>query len=211
MDRVIDFYFDLISPFSYFAQHRLPDLGMRYGYGICYHPVDLKALKLLAGNTAPATREIPIKLAYARVDQKRWAARYRVPVKPPQEYASGLLNKGALFASEPEDARRYVTLAFHKVWGEGGPMTTEALLRSIASEMGWNFPAFETFIRSTEADERYTRSTRSAHERGVFGVPTMMIGDDLWWGNDRLDFLSEHLDRLQLDRAGTLAGAAVKK
>lgn len=204
MERIIDFYFDLISPFSYFAHHRLPDLATRYGYGIRYHPVDLKSLKLLAGNTAPATRAIPIKLAYAREDQKRWAARYGIPVKPPQEYASSLLNKGALFACDPGATRRYVTLAFHKVWGEGGPMTTEPLLRSIASGMGWDFAAFDTFIRSNEADENYARLTQSAHERGVFGVPAMMIDDELWWGNDRLDFLREHLEQLQSKTAGTL-------
>ncbi|MGE3149952.1 MAG: 2-hydroxychromene-2-carboxylate isomerase, partial [Pseudorhodoplanes sp.] len=170
MERVIDFYFDLISPYSYFAHHQLPDLTARYGFGLRYHPVDLKTLKLLAGNTAPATRDIPIKLAYARIDQKRWAARYGIPVKPPQEYASSLLNKGTLFARDPEAARRYVALAFHKVWGEGGPMTTEPLLRTIASRMDWDFSTFDAFIRSSEADERYARSTQSAHERGVFGV-----------------------------------------
>ncbi len=211
MERVVDFYFDLISPFSYFAHHRLPDLAARYGYGVRYHPVDLKALKLLAGNAAPATRDIPIKLAYARIDQKRWAARYGIPVKPPQEYAPSLLNKGALFAPHAGEAGRYVALAFHKVWGEGGPMTSEPLLRALASGMGWDFLAFDAFIRSEEADERYARSTQSAHERGVFGVPTMMVGDDLWWGNDRLDFLSEHLDRLQAERVSLHAAAALTK
>jgi 2-hydroxychromene-2-carboxylate isomerase len=210
MERIIDFYFDLISPFSYFAHHRLPDMVARYGYSLRHHPVDLKTLKLLACNTAPATREIPIKLAYARIDQRRWARHYGIPVNPPQEYASSLLNKGALFESAPDAARRYVTLAFHKVWGEGGPMTTEPLLRSIASAMSWDFGAFNAFIRSSEADEAYARSTQTAHERGVFGVPTMMIGDHLWWGNDRLGFLNEYLEQLQASGPGTVAAAQTR-
>lgn len=194
MQRAVDFYFDFISPYSYFANHRLPQLAERYGFRINFHPVELKTLKNLAGNTAPPTRDIPLKLACARVDQRRWAARYGIPVRSPREYASSLLNKGTLFAADAESARRYVTNVFHKVWGEGGPMTTEPLLRAVSSDAGWDFSAFMSFLRSPEAEQRYAHSTDAAHARGVFGVPTMMIGDDLWWGNDRIDFLEQHLE-----------------
>lgn len=197
MGRVIDFYFDFISPFSYFANYKLQHLAQRYGFRLDFHPVELKALKILAGNTAPPTRNIPLKLAYARIDQRRWAARYGIPVQPPQQYDSSLLNKGAFFAANDDSARRYVTNVFHKVWGEGGPMTTEPLLRAVASEAGWDFATFSAFIRSGEADQRYAASTKAAHVRGVFGVPSMMIGDAIWWGNDRLDFLEEYLQSQQ--------------
>ena len=95
----IDFYFDFISPFSYFAVQRLPAIAERFGRAVNYHVVDLAVLKVAAGNTAPPTRNMPIKLRYMKVDQARWARRYGVPVKSPAYYDSGLLNRG-LFSRE---------------------------------------------------------------------------------------------------------------
>jgi 2-hydroxychromene-2-carboxylate isomerase len=194
MERLIEFYFDFISPFSYFANVRLPTIATEHRYGLRYHPVNLKQLKLLAGNTGPATREIPTKLAYARIDQKRWAERYGIPVHPPQEYDSGLLNKGVFFAADRQASQPYVSYVFHKVWGDGGPMTQEAFLRDICQTLGWDCEDFLRFVRSDTATARYDNSTEAAHDRGVFGVPSMMIGTEMWWGNDRLDFLQEFLN-----------------
>ena len=77
MARIIEFYVDFISPFSYLAHHRLPDLAARYGFTIDYHVADLSELRRLAGNTGPRQTEQPLKLPYSRIDQKRWADRYR--------------------------------------------------------------------------------------------------------------------------------------
>lgn len=189
----IDFYFDFISPFSYFAVQRLPAIAERFGRAVNYHVVDLAVLKVAAGNTAPPTRNMPIKLRYMKVDQARWARRYGVPVKSPAYYDSGLLNRGLFFAREREQVPAYVASTFHKVWGEGGHMTDEMLLGRLAAEFSWDAVAFRKFLSSDTADALYRDSTGSAHRRGIFGVPTMMIGDEMWWGNDRLDFMESFL------------------
>jgi 2-hydroxychromene-2-carboxylate isomerase len=182
----IDFYFDFISPFSYFAVRRLPAIAERFGRAIKYHVVDLAVLKLEAGNTAPPTRNMPIKLRYMKVDQARWARRYGVPVRSPAYYDSGLLNRGMFFAQKREQVSAYVASTFHKVRGEGGHMTHEILLSRLAAEFGWDAAEFRKFTSSVTADTLYQESTESAHRRGIFGVPTMMIGYEMWWGNDRL-------------------------
>jgi 2-hydroxychromene-2-carboxylate isomerase len=193
MRPAIDFYFDFISPFSYFAHQRLPELADRFGYELSFQVVDLAELKRLAGNFGPTTREIPIKLRYMKVDQVRWARRYDVSVRTPAHYDSSIINRGTFFALTREMVRDYVTLTYRKVWGEGGHMTDEGLTRGIARELGWNDDEFLASANSSGADEQYRSSTARAHRRGVFGVPTMMVGNDMWWGNDRLQFLEEYL------------------
>jgi 2-hydroxychromene-2-carboxylate isomerase len=193
MSGVIDFYFDFISPYSYLAHCRLPDIAARHGREIAYHVVDLAVIKLEGGNTGPTTREMPLKLRYSGTDMQRWAARYGVTIKRPSGYGPDRLNKGALMAGDRGVIGRYVTAAWRRVWGVGGDMADEALMRDVAGELGWDAGEFLGFTESAEAEARYRESTRAAHDRSVFGVPTMMVGDDMWWGNDRLGFLEEFL------------------
>lgn len=196
MERSIDFYFDFISPFSYLAHQSLPKLAARYGFGVAYKPIDLKTAKLLAGNTAPRTVEIPLKLRYSRIDQQRWAKRLGVPIMSPPGHNSTRLNRGTFFAADRGEAGAYVACAWRKVRGEGADLADEATLREVARMLGWDADLFLAFTLSEAADARYRAATRAAHDRGVFGVPTMMLGDEMWWGNDRLDFLDERLAAL---------------
>ncbi len=194
MARTIDFYFDFISPFSYLAHQRLPDLAARYGHALAYHAASLADLKQLAGNTSPRVTAIPLKLRYSRIDQQRWADRYGVPIKPPvASHDSSWLNRGTFFAEDRGQTRDYVINAWTKLRRDGRDMVDEGLWRDIAQELGWAPDDFVVFVRSEASQQRYQASTQQAHERGAFGVPTMMIGDDMWWGNDRLDFLEEFL------------------
>jgi 2-hydroxychromene-2-carboxylate isomerase len=194
MDRTIDFYFDFISPFSYLAHQRLPDLAARYDHALSYHAASLADLKELAGNTAPRVTQIPLKLRYSRIDQQRWADRYGVPIRPPERsHDSSWLNRGFFFAEDRGQQRDYVTNAWTKLRRDSRDMADEKTWRDIATELGWVSDEFVGFIRSEASQERYQAATRQAHERGAFGVPTMLIGDEMWWGNDRLDFLEEFL------------------
>jgi 2-hydroxychromene-2-carboxylate isomerase len=190
----IDFYFDFISPFSYLAHQRLPDLAARHGYALSYHAASLTGLKTLAGNTAPRVTMIPLKLRYLRADQQRWAVRYGVPIKPPEgSHDSSWLNRGFFFADDRGQQRDYVINVWNKLRRDGRDMVDVKLWREIAGELGWAANEFVAYIRSEASQQRYDAETQKAHERGVFGVPTMLVGEEMWWGNDRLDFLEEYL------------------
>ena len=193
MARSIELYVDLLSPFSYLALQRLPALAARFGYDVDYQVIDLKEAKRLAGNSGPSTRDIPIKLRYAKIDQKRWAARYGVPITTPAHYDLSRINRGFSFAKARGQPRDYLLLAFHKVWGEGSSMIDESMLRDVAAQLGWDAEEFLRFTLPGEADGPYQAATLAAHKRGIFGVPTIVIDDQMWWGNDRLDFVDEYL------------------
>lgn len=191
----IDFYFDFFSPYSYLANVRLPGLADKYGYSITYRPIDVKAAKLAAGNTAPATAQMPVKLRYAIADLTRWGKRYGAPFAfaPGVPTSSARINKGTFFAIGKGQARAYVDKAYHATFGSGGAFDSEEVLSGVAQAMGWSPAEFLAFVNSEKAEQLYAASNKEAHARGVFGVPIMMVGDEMWWGNDRLDFLEEYL------------------
>lgn len=193
MEDTIEFYFDFISPFSYLAYQRLPGLAARFRCRVVCRVINLAEAKLLADNTGPTSRSQPLKRRYNQKDKERWARRYGVPIENPTSYDPNRLNKGTFFAEDHGPTDAYISYAWRKVWGEGGDMAGEALLRDVARNCGWDADAFVQFTQSAEAEDRYKRATLAAHEKGVFGVPTMMIGGEMWWGNDRLDFLEEFL------------------
>jgi 2-hydroxychromene-2-carboxylate isomerase len=193
MTGTIDFDFDFISPFSYLAFQRLPGLAARYGRGVACHVINLAEAKLLGGNTGPTSRDQPLKRRYNQKDKERWARRYGVPIENPKSYDPNRINKGTFFADDRNATHAYVACAWRKVWGEGGDMADERLLADVAGHCGWNVAAFLDFTLSREADDRYRAATLAAHQTGVFGVPMMVIGEEMWWGNDRLDFLEEFL------------------
>jgi 2-hydroxychromene-2-carboxylate isomerase len=204
MPATIDFFFDFVSPYAYLAHTQLPTLAKRCGVSMTYHVIDLQQAKHAVGNTGPSNREMPIKHRYLRQDLQRWASDYGVPFSPPAGYGSTRLNCGVFYALDRGEVQRYVDLVWRRVWSEGGAMNDDGLIADVASEMGWQADHFLEFIVSREAIDRLHASNASALRRGVFGVPTMLVGDDMWWGNDRLHFLERHLQifkQILLDQA----------
>lgn len=211
----IDFYFDFVSPYAYLANCRLPALAEQYGYTLNYLPIDLMAAKHAAGNTGPASVQIPPKFRYVTCDLARWAKKYGVPFLPPfprkpgpapaeppkkieipKEWLdSSRAHKGLYFAREQGQERAYVDLVFQKTFGSGGLAGDDSILRAVAEQLGWDVDGFVGYVTSAQADEAYAAANQAAHERGVFGVPTMMIGEEMWWGNDRLGMLEEYLQQ----------------
>jgi len=191
--KTIDFYLDFISPFAYLASFRVPGLAREYGARIAYHAIDLTAAKRAAGNTGPANREIPPKIRYLMADLQRWAKRYGVPLVPPSGFDSASANRGLLWAREKGREEAYVRAVYDAIWGSGGNPADLRLLRSAVEKAGLPGDEFEAAVGSEELSAPYQDVNGQAQARGVFGVPIFVVDDQMFWGNDRLDFLEEYL------------------
>lgn len=191
--RTIVFHTDFISPFAYLANSQLPAIAQRHGARIEYVPVDVMHAKLASGNFAPSTRAIPAKAAFIRRDRLDWAKRYGLPMTDPKAFRAPRLNSGLLLASDRGVAREYADAAFHRVWGLGGDPDGSTLLAQVCAAVGWDAQEFIAHVESAQARERYAQVQRKAWSEGVFGVPMMVVEGELFWGNDRLDFLEECL------------------
>ncbi len=194
----LHFYFDFFSPYSYLASVKVGEIAARNRAGVIYHVVDNQVIKLNAGTTGRPNHALPPKYRYLRADLARWARRYGVPLVSPESVSHmdhaipPRIGRGFLVARRRDNELTYLRAAFQKVWGEGRPMN-EAMLRELAAQAG--LPA-DDFLKAIDSDEIRRESEREiaeASERGVFGVPSFIVGGELFWGNDRLDMGEEYL------------------
>lgn len=195
MKDSIKFYFDLMSPFSYLAHVKLPDLARKYDLSVEYHPMDIPQAKMAAGNYGPSNREVPAKIKVMLADLKRWAKHYNVPFAFPKNLQVELWNVGVLFAIEKGEEEVYVNAAYAKIWGEGCDPTDLAELQKIAKSLDWDVAEFTNFIQSNKAQTAFRKACVQAHQAGVFGAPIIMLDEEIWWGNDRFDFIEEYLQQ----------------
>lgn len=194
MTRTIDFYFDFISPFSYLAQLKLPALARRTGCELDYWPIDIPEAKIAAGNYGPSNREVAPKIKVMMADLERWAAKYEVPLRFPASFACADWNCATLYAREQGKAEPFVTAAFHRIWGLGIDPRDRDELRACAVEAGLDPNAIIGFVESSLGQNEYRKVRSAAYQNGVFGAPMMFVDDQIFWGNDRIDFLEDYLN-----------------
>ncbi len=191
--RNIDFYFDFISPFSYLAHVKLPELAKRNGAKISYHPMDIPSAKLAAGNYGPSNRDVEPKLKLIMADLQRWSDRYDVPMVFPKSFAGGKWNIASLFANQHNSAEAFVTEAYQRMWGQGIDPSDDQELKAAATAAGLDAEAVLAYADSSAGQTEFRKSCVDAHNAGVFGAPIMVVDDQYFWGNDRLDFLEDYL------------------
>jgi 2-hydroxychromene-2-carboxylate isomerase len=193
--KTVDFYFDFISPFAYLAATQLPKLAKQHNVNFALHAIDLFAAKRAAGNTGPSNREIPAKMKYLMADLQRWARRYDAPLVLPKGFDTARMNRGYLWAKtqDAHAADRYLHSAFTEVWTRGGDPADPALLHAAAEGAGLSAAALSSGVDTPVIVQAYEQENREAQARSVFGVPTFIVDDQMFWGNDRIMFLEEYL------------------
>ena len=195
MTRTIEFYFDFVSPYSYLANTQLPALAGEHDAAVVYRPFRLLELMKRVGNR-PTTIECQNKQRYATADLGRWASKYGVSVRRnPQMRAIDLaqLLRGALIASDDGQAAPYVSAVFGALWNGARDLSQNAELAALLSEAGLDGTKLLERAQDANVVARLDRQTADAAERGVFGSPSIFIGDELFFGNDRLEFVAAAL------------------
>lgn len=182
---ILELFFDLASPYAYLAVMRMA--AHPRASEVRWHPLDGEQVRRAAGNVGPSLRHTPAKLRYVRQDVARWARRAGVPFSPQAPCAPApRLNRGTFYAMDRGCAPRYLQLVARRIWGDAADPDAEDMLRSAATDMDWDVREFMAFVGSPQARERSAGSFARARQAGVFGVPTAVVGERLWWGNDRL-------------------------
>lgn len=182
---ILELFFDLASPYAYLALARMA--AHPRAADVHWHPLDGEQVRRAAGNVGPSLRQTPAKLRYVRQDVARWARRAGVPFSPEAPCAPApRLNRGTFYALDRGCAPRYLQQAGRRIWGDAADPDANDVLRSLAADMGWDERDFIGFAGSPAARARGEDSFARARRAGVFGVPTAVVGERLWWGNDRL-------------------------
>jgi 2-hydroxychromene-2-carboxylate isomerase len=188
----LDFYFDYRSPYAYLAQTQVRKLGVE----IAWRPFEILQLMDKVGNV-PTSITCKTKGKYLGTDLMRWVALYGVPVARNPHGAGRVarrLLRATLAADEVGRADAAVAAIFAGYWGgSGAPLVTPADLVALLEKAGVSAPDLLARIEDPALDAALDAATDEAAARGVFGAPTMYVGDEMFFGNDRFDFIRASL------------------
>lgn len=190
----LDFYFDFGSPTAYLAYQRLQQLQQQYGVQIHYKPMLLGGVFKATQNQSPAT--VPAKAVYMmKYDLPRFARRYGVPfaMNPHFPINTLTLMRGAHAAIARQCLPAYCRALFEALWIHGANLADPAVLKRTLADAGLDADALLTAASQEEIKQRLIATTDEAIARGAFGAPTIYLGDEMFFGQDRLDFVEELL------------------
>lgn len=196
---VIDYYFSVLSDWAYMGGERLENLARRYNVRIKYMPMKLAELYANTGGIVLQKRSKQ-RQDYRVVELKRWRDRLGIPITlHPKFYPTDdTLAACAIIAAVQAglDAGRLTNLIHRAIWVEEQDVSDEATLRRIVGVLTSDPAKLLDAARAPSVQEELDRNTREAARRGVFGSPFYFLGEDYYWGQDRLDFLEEGLWRV---------------
>jgi 2-hydroxychromene-2-carboxylate isomerase len=191
--RTIEFFFDYGSPTAYLAHTQLPGIAQRTGAAIVYRPMLLGGVFKATGNHSPVT--IPAKGAWMNTDLPRFAARYGVPFAHNPYFPINTLNlmRGAIAADSEGRLVPYSDAIYRAMWADKRNMEDPIVIGQVLRDSGFDPAAMIAAIGTAEVKDRLRLNTEEAVARGVFGAPTCFVGDAMFFGQDRLDFVEEEL------------------
>ena len=194
--KTVEFYFDFGSPATYLAWTQLPALCQQAGAELVHKPMLLGGVFQATGNRSPA--EVPAKSRYIRRDLELYAARYGVPMRfnPHFPINTLLLMRGATAMQMLDGGVRfgdYCRAMFHAMWVDEKNMGDLAVVGAVLHAAGFDPAELLAQAGQQPVKDRLKAVTEEAVARGVFGAPTMFVGQQMFWGQDRLDWLREAL------------------
>lgn len=183
------FCFDYISSNAYLVWKRLPDLAAKYGIEAQPVPVLFAGLLEAHGQLGPA--EVRPKALWMALNNLRKASLLGVPLNPPAHHPFNplLALRISSLPLEPRARDALIDRLFDAVWVNQLHVSEPAVVERLAREAGLDGPRLVEQAQSPESKQRLRRQTDEAIARGVFGVPTMEVGDALFWGYDDLPYL----------------------
>jgi 2-hydroxychromene-2-carboxylate isomerase len=193
--KSFEYWFDFGSPAAYLAFTQLQKLEAATNSKAVYRPMLLGGVFQATGNQSPAS--VPAKGAYTFNDFDRFAKRYGVPFNSNPHFPINtlLLMRGAIGMQhkEPERFLAYCKAVFRAIWVDALNMNDPDTVAVVLHKAGFDPQSLMTLANETPVKEALKAATTDAVARGVFGAPTFFVGSQMFWGQDRLDFVKEAL------------------
>ncbi|QKG71962.1 2-hydroxychromene-2-carboxylate isomerase [Erythrobacter mangrovi] len=197
MPQAVEFIFDLVSPNAYLSWWPLREMLSRQGAELEITPVFLGGMHKLTGNAPPFARDAEIrgKNAYASLEMRRFIDRhgltgFRMPAQFP---FNTILPQRMLLAVEGEERVALAEGLLKALWEDGVSAGDPDALATVATAAGLDAAAILAATQDDAIKQRLVANTDSAVERGAFGIPTFFVGDEMWFGKERLGQIEEYL------------------
>ena len=189
MIKSFDFYFDFVSPYSFLAHKEVRKIEKKYSIKIKYKPILLGGLHNLHGIKAPAF--IPAKAKHMVRDCKLIAEKNKIKFKFNSYFPIRSLNlmRGVLIAEEDDFKSYYVDNIFNSIWQDGLNMNDENIFQKILKNLNVNPKTFLLRSTSSSIKDLLKKKTNEAYEKNIFGAPTFVSNNKIFWGQDRIEFV----------------------
>lgn len=199
MTAVIDYFYTPISGFAYLGEPRLMEIARNAGATVRFRPMDIAAVFKASGTTPPAAQP-PARLAYRLKDLAREAERFGLPIHPkPKHWPVPSAPAGQLIlAAEADgiDPHRVSFALLTAIYAEELDISDWTTVHAIVTDLGLDADRLLTRSETPEIEAAFAASTEAAIAAGVFGSPTYFVGDEMFFGQDRLDALAWRLAQL---------------
>ena len=188
MIKSFDFYFDFISPYSFLAHKEIIKIEKKNSVKIKYKPILLGGLHNLHGIKAPAF--IPAKAKHMIRDCKLIAEKNKIKFKFNSYFPIRSLNlmRGVLVAEEDNYKSYYIDSVFNAIWQDGLNMNDENIIEKILKNLNVNPKTFLLRSASSSIKDSLRKRTNEAYEKGIFGAPSFVANNKIFWGQDRIEF-----------------------
>jgi 2-hydroxychromene-2-carboxylate isomerase len=197
MRRTVDYYFATQSPWTYLGHERFATLLRETGAGVRVLPMDLGKVFPVSGGL-PLQKRAPQRQAYRLVELRRFSEALGVPLNPEPRFfpvagdsAARLITAVALHDGE-EAAMRLTGAVTTAVWAQERDIASLDVLAALLAENGLSAARLDA-SQQADVQARYDAQTQAAMDAGVFGAPSYVIDGELFWGQDRLDFVARKL------------------
>ncbi len=196
----VEFHFDFGSPNAYLAHLVIPEIERRTGAKFEYVPVLLGGVFKMTNNRSPAQSMAGIKnrLEYEALERERFVRRHNItqfkwtPFFPVNTL---LIMRGAIAAQLDGVFERYVDEMFRHMWAKPKKMDDPEVVRSALEESGFNAASLLARTQEPEVKDRLLANTQASVARGTFGAPTFFVGDEIFFGKDRLRDVEDEIVR----------------
>ena len=201
MTTSIEFLFDFGSPNAYLSHKVIPAIEARTGARFDYVPVLLGGLFKLANNRSPveAFAGVPNKLAYERLEMQRFVQRHGLQAfawNPHFPVNTLKIMRGACAAQQLGCLRPYVDAVYAAMWEQGLNMADDAVIAATLQAAGLDAARLLATAQEADVKARLLQNTQRAHERGAFGAPTFFVGEQMFFGKDKLREVEEAITQL---------------
>jgi 2-hydroxychromene-2-carboxylate isomerase len=197
--RDVEFYYDFSSPNAYLVHKVLPTITARYDAQVIWRPILLGGVFKSTNNQAPmlAFKDVPGKVDYMRVEMARFIERHQTPFLFNPQFPVNSLNlmRAAVFAQGKSWESKYIDTVFDAMWVQGKAMADPAVIAEVLDAAG--LPTNEIMNVTQDADVKASLAdvTAAAVARGIYGLPAMFVGDEMFYGKDSLSDLEWRLDQ----------------
>jgi 2-hydroxychromene-2-carboxylate isomerase len=193
--KTLEFHFDFGSPAVYLAYTQVRRIAQETGAALVWHPILLGGVFKASGNTNPVG--VPAKSRWIFEDMARWARYWGVPfvLNPHFPINTLALMRGAcgMLMRQPEDFERYVDTVFHAMWVAQRNLNDPAETMAVLTQAGFDADAFMAMVADPDVKADLIARSDASAARGAFGAPTLFVGDQMFFGQDRMHFVKEAL------------------